>query len=772
LSLALTGWAKCVFAQEQGIPLYLDVIVNEQPTKLIAGFSLLPNGRLAATHSELQELRIAAGPSADPDQLIALDSVDNLTYQYNEELQQIAIVVAADGLEHTTYVAHDSERPAERASTTTGAVFNYGLYGSINDESANPQDFYNGATANLDGRLFGDYGTLESSAILGFEDFETLRIDTTWSRSFPDSMVSVRIGDFISGGLSWTRPIRMAGFQVQRDFALRPDLITKPLPTVSGSAAVPSTVDVYVNKVKTYTKTVPSGPFTISQLPVISGGGVTRVVVRDATGRETVSETPFYSASELLRQGVWDYSAEFGLARLNYGSVSNDYEASPVGSGSFRYGLSDTLTLSGHAEGGLGVFNGGGGFLSPIGLFGSVEVGASVSTYKGDTGGQIYAAFRGEYERVFVNARTQRTLGDYTDVAAQAIDIDPQLFSAATAFNVAPAKAIDFISVGLPVDLTGGNLNVSYLHNERASGDTYDIGSISYSQRLTEDISMYSTGFKDFSEDGNMGLYLGMSMTLGGRQSLSVGATSDSDSAGFTGTYSKTADRKPGSVGWRVRAAEGKHQYQQADVEYHASAALLRGSISNSESGISGSAYVDGAVAMTADGVFLSKRIDQSFAIVDAGAPNVEVRHENQVIGVTNDDGKLLVTGLHAYQKNKITIDPNSLPVNAHIPQTTIDAVPANRSGMSVRFNIDDAPRAALVEFLNPDGTFVEAGYAGRLANTGEEFVVGYDGRAYIQGLAAINTVAIELNEYTCHATFPFAEDHQIQVMIDQVVCQ
>ena len=63
--------------------------------------------------------------------------------------------------------------------------------------------------------------------------------------------MSYRAGDTISGRtLAWTRPIRLGGLQVQRNFALRPDLVTLPLPSYSGSAAVPSTVDVYVNNIK------------------------------------------------------------------------------------------------------------------------------------------------------------------------------------------------------------------------------------------------------------------------------------------------------------------------------------------------------------------------------------------------------------------------------------------------------------------------------------------------------------------------------------------
>lgn len=72
-----------------------------------------------------------------------------------------------------------------------------------------------------------------------------------------------------------------------------------PLPELSGSAAVPSTVDVYVDNAQRASRSVPSGPFSITNLPIITGAGTARLVVRDALGRETVSETPFYASSDL-----------------------------------------------------------------------------------------------------------------------------------------------------------------------------------------------------------------------------------------------------------------------------------------------------------------------------------------------------------------------------------------------------------------------------------------------------------------------------------------
>jgi outer membrane usher protein len=101
--------------------------------------------------------------------------------------------------------------------------------------------------------VFTPFGTLSQTGILrnSFASrFDALRLDTTWTYSDQETLTTYRAGDTIGGGLAWTRPIRIGGLQAQRSFSLRPDLITLPLPAAAGSAAVPSTVDVFVNKSK------------------------------------------------------------------------------------------------------------------------------------------------------------------------------------------------------------------------------------------------------------------------------------------------------------------------------------------------------------------------------------------------------------------------------------------------------------------------------------------------------------------------------------------
>jgi len=158
-------------------------------------------------------------------------------------------------------------------------------------------------------------------------------------------MISYRAGDFVSGGLGWTRPVYLGGMQIQRNFSLRSDLVTLPMPVVSGSAAVPSTLEVHTGNVRTYSGEVPAGPFELANFRVISGAGEARVVLKDTLGREIQTTLPFYTSSELLRQGLVDFSAEIGFPRRNHGTESSDDASDIMGTATVRYGLADRLTL-------------------------------------------------------------------------------------------------------------------------------------------------------------------------------------------------------------------------------------------------------------------------------------------------------------------------------------------------------------------------------------------------------------------------------------------
>jgi outer membrane usher protein len=169
--------------------------------------------------------------------------------------------------------------------------------------------------------------------------------------------------------------------------------------------------------------------------------------------------------------------------------------------------------------------------------------------------------------------------------------------------------------------------------------------------------------------------------------------------------------------------------------------------------------------------VFLANRIDDSFAVVNAGAPNVEVFAENRLVGKTGSSGRILIPQLRSYETNRVTINPIDLPLNASIETTKTLAVPVDRGVSVVNFGVITNPMAATVIFKTRDGKAIGAGASGQQQN-GESFIVGYDGRAYLKGLQSNNNVSINYAKGTCQANFAYQTNERQMVTIGPVICE
>jgi outer membrane usher protein len=75
--------------------------------------------------------------------------------------------------------------------------------------------------------------------------------------------------------------------------------------------------------------------------------------------------------------------------------------------------------------------------------------------------------------------------------------------------------------------------------------------------------------------------------------------------------------------------------------------------------------------------------------------------------------------------------------------------------------------------FIGPDRKPLAVGAEGRLQGATEPFIVGYDGRAFVRGLAERNAVSIKLpTGPTCRAEFPYTPQPGQIVVINDVVCR
>jgi outer membrane usher protein len=758
-------------------PLQLEVLINGETTGLLASFLLLPDGRIAARRSELVESGLKVPGTGAPDDLVVLGDIVPGHFKYDEPTQTISFDLTDSQRIARAFDAMRNASPRIPVSTDWGTLLNYTLYGSSVSGLKNGATAFNGGSATFEERVFSPYGTFSQTGILGTtttRDMTALRLDTTFSYSDPGSLITYRAGDSITGALNWTRPIRFGGLQAQRNFSVRQDLVTAPLPSFSGSAAVPSTLDVYLNNAKTYSQEVPSGPFQINNLPLISGGEA-RLVLRDASGREVETTLPFYTSPQLLREGLTYFAVETGFPRLHYGTDSDSYVGMEFSSFSARHGLFDWLTLEAHAEEAGGLYNGGAGLLARTGDFGVISAAASGSGYQGRGGLQAYAAFETKIWGVTLNASSTRTFWDYNDLAS----VTAPIYSIAANSGLppvngaAPPRAIDRASAGIRLpDLSG--LSVSFVHMEPASGSTTNLVSAAWSKSIFGNAQAFVTAFADLSNRHNYGGFAGISFPLGSDSSVSTGVTKSSSGTSFTTDASRPLRSEPGSYAWRVHDNEGAAVDRSASVAYRSASATFQVGVEQAQAygnAVRSTGQVDGAIAAMGGGVFLTNRIDDAFAVVETGTPRVPVYYENRPIGETNGNGQLLIPNLRSYGNNKISIDPKNLGVNDEIETTENVVAPADRSGVLVKFKTRQNLPDAVVVLNGADGKPLAVGSRGHLDGADDEFVVGYDGRAFVKNLKGANIVAISSDKGECRASFEYTPDPNRQVVIGPVSC-
>ncbi len=283
--------------------------------------------------------------------------------------------------------------------------------------------------------------------------------------------------------------------------------------------------------------------------------------------------------------------------------------------------------------------------------------------------------------------------------------------------------------------------------------------------------TVFATAFTGLADRRNAGITLGLSIPLGADVTASSGASRDRSGLTVASDVTKPLREEPGSFGWRLSDLEGKQRLRLASAAYRGDYGKVEATAIQSRSGSAGTISQEGAVVAAGGGVFFANRIDDAFAIVDAGAPGLEVSYENRPVARTDASGKAIVPTLNAYQPNKISIDPRDLPLNASIATTQELLAPADRSGVLVNFGISTDVRSAVVILDGPAGQPLHAGLRGKTAS-GRGFVVGYDGRAFIEGLEANNIAIVELASGECQAEFAYAPQGDGQVSIGPVVCQ
>lgn len=764
--------------QQLAAPLYLETYINGQPTNLIAEFVQLPGGRFAARAKELEELGIQLARGTNPEDLVRLDEL-GAQVKYDEQEQKIDILLPVEKLKRHVYDLSGSAslNPEQIASDGIGMVLNYSLLAAARADHELAEASFDGVSAQLDGWVYSPFGSLLTSALVKKEQkkpVSAVRLNTSWQFVDIERAIHYEAGDLITSGPAWARAVRLGGVQVRRSFKLRPDVIPVPLPSLSGTAAVPTAIDVYVNNLKVHSGEVKPGPFEIANIPALSQGGVARLVMRDAAGREIVREQSFYVSPKLLRAELFEFSLAAGVPRRGYGESSFDYDwRYPGFSGALRYGVTDTLTVQAHAQAARDLILGGVGANFTVLNRALMSVAGAASHSREGSGFLLHVTAETRLSGLHVSASSMRTFGDYVDLAAMASLRAGNAGGTAVLAAANMPRAVESLNVGYALSSLHASLSAGLVHTRRHDGEVTKNLNISYTQNILGKASLYATALIDLDNPRQPGFFAGVTMPLGGGANASVSGNYDAK-GGYrvSASYDKNLKMKDNSVGWRARVTYGDIRSLEGALAWRTPYATIRGSAMRLADSTAGQVSLDGALVLADGALFASNRITDSFAVVNAGAKGVRVRYENREVGTTRGDGRLLVTSLRSLQRNKISIDPETMPADAIVEEDKAIVVPGLRHGVVVTFKTKRTTQSALVVLHDEQGQPIEPGAEVKLEGVQETFIVGYDGETWLDGLKKHNRVEVITSGGSCVASFDFTPGKEVQARIGPLTCK
>ena len=725
-----------------------------------------------------------------PGATILLADIDGLNAEYFEAEQRLDLTVPETALAPQLLGASPANESPPRSDT--GLVFDYSLH-VRGDQPANgaypartfaPQvsagfgraplvraeDFarsedkvIRSASLGTDLRLFAPWGLIFNRGLTTAspDAWDYVREDTFWTYSGIESMRTHVVGDFIGVPLTWTRALRLGGLRTARNFNVQPDLITFPVPTLGGTALVPTTVDLLVNGVRQFSAEAQPGPFLFAEPPPLTGAGEIAIVYRDALGRDVRVMRPLYVDTRLLGDGLIDYDVELGYPRRAYGRRSFDYGTDPAAIGSLRYGVTDAVTLEAHTELNETLRNLGLGVLLGLSRFGVFTASLSRSTGAG-SGLQASAGYQYIAHRWSIDLYDRRTRDDFRDLGSfEGIPVPLRLSRASMNLWVAG----------------GHGLSLNYVDQQDTEVSRSRIASFGYNASwFNGRVTTYLSLFRDYENAGSDGAYFTVTMGFGRGGSAYGGTSQFGDEK--TGMYgmSRPADYDLGGFGWNLAVENGNDDYQRANarLEYRGKRVELAATASSTGGDVrqvSSAFDAVGALVWMRGNLMATRAIDDGFALVSTrGLPGIPVLRENRLFGHTNRRGYLLVPDLPAYRTSRLSIDLLEAPVDVVAGEDRLLANPRGFSGVLVEFPLERMQGATIV-LVDEERRPLPVGTRVTLIETGAEALVGYDGRVFFASLLADNHLSAETPDTVCSASVSFDAANSMQTL-GPVVCR
>jgi len=646
---------------------------------------------------------VAAGVLRVPDgtrQVFAPDTIarvslaslaPQITFTLDEA--EIRLIISADpALLSTTELAISNPRPPGWKVSSNNAVFlNYSANWSTDGKTTG----YGELGMHLFGALFQSAGSVDDTGAFT-PGLTSLSFDQVPSRR------RWVLGDTIGRSTTLGSSPVVGGFSVSTQQDLDPYYAIYPAPQIRGAVRTPSTADVYVDGRLVSSVRLPPGRFTLNDLPIETGLGNARVIIRDAFGRQQSIDLGFYLSTQLLKRGEQDYSYVAGLERTSSGTTV-EYGRG-MGTAVHNIGLTDSLTIGFQAEGAKDLAMGGVGFNARLWRLGTF-------------GAEGLASQNADKEQGYAATAVYSFLSNWVSTDIRGTWIGPKfqnLFLIPADREQVTADASASVSLGRLGSLTlGGTLggpsaitarlsqiNPDFLGRlpdsvktnlQDALATAHDkLLRLGYTVNVTSraQLSVNATHVKQAGSPAAWQGFASLTYALGWRTVASAVTTVDTAGQALTSVnVQRSLPLGPG-FGFRVDADANEPYRTTGTFEAQGRRGIVGMRVDGSQDDKAiGTINLAGSIVAIGGEVLLSRPVDDGFALVKVPEQRgVRVLANNQLSGRTGRNGSLFVPDLRSYLSSPIGIVQDDLPIEMKLGAVSQDIAVPYRGGAVVVF--------------------------------------------------------------------------------------
>ena len=673
----------------------------------------------------------AAPITIDGEPHVPLADVEGLETRFDAKTVTLNLQVAAGALPGTAIDLGPKRRAGVIYPADTSFFLNYGFNASGDDSFGNLR--YQAATEL--GARQGNW-LLYSTTDYQWGEGSSGRLTRLLTNAQYDDRPNLRrltLGDFFTAGFDLSSSVPMGGVSLTKDYSMDPYFIQYPTAAFGTEVAFPSTVQVRVDGNIIDQRQVQPGPVNISNITGVTGAQNVSVVIRDPFGREQVLQQPFFFATNVgLAQGLHEYSYNLGLLRRGYGLESNDYEDLALAA-FHRYAFTNQLTLGLRGQATQGLYN-----IGPFGTyqfpsFGVIAGGVSVGGSDGSPGYATSAGYSYTGGNFSFNLGARYFSRDFAQLADLTSSFRQRSNQYASGSVYLPAagtfgatySALDtyggpqskVLNLSYTLGMLGGRglLSATYLRTlEPATSNVALVSFRYYLDQLTSAVAAVGAGRG--SNTQSLSLQRSIPQGQGIGYDVAAGRVGgDGTDAAFGRAFVQfnAAHAEVGAEYARSSRAEGAPAFSRA--------------------------FVAGSIGAVGGSVFLSRPVQDSFALIRIPElPDVPVYANGWYAGKTNSAGEVVANNLSSYYDNFISFGAKDLPFEYVFSSTEKVISPPRRSGTLVTFEVRKmrAVHGVLVEQRN--GTLAPLEFREMTVTRGSEVIKSFTARRgefYVEGV-------------------------------------